>query len=498
MKLLAILLAFICGFVVTIESYNPHDAARAFFTIDANGNPMPIRPIVSETLKRDRRQIQPFGTPNFGFQPLQFPQIQPGQGQGSFVSNSISSRFGEDGVQQETHVVHSSDGQNYQQTNTYVRPDGTVYSNRQSGRLKRQTQTQIQSQDGEGGEQSQTQSQSSPGGTQFQSQSQGQGPDALTAANQPKPPTSQPISSVVPLENKKKPSAVPAQNNQIPAATPAHQGNPDTESRNPQNYPQQGQNYPQQGPNYSQQGPNYPQQGYQPGVGGPFMSPFGPFPQGFQPQGPFGPFGPQAGFGQAGFGQAGFGPQPGFGFGNPFLFQQPGFGGVGPIQPGPGTQTTFTGTTQTLDNRFGEDSPVVTGGTQTITSQNGNFHVTTSVLKPNGQVVTTQQSGNKLDSRFGGDDVGVSGGGTTTFTSGNGVFHSTSTIIGPDGKVRTQENRGNSLDSRFGGDDMMGGPFQSGGGTTSFTSGNGVFHSSSSIQGPDGRVVTRHQSGRTY
>lgn len=82
---------------------------------------------------------------------------------------------------------------------------------------------------------------------------------------------------------------------------------------------------------------------------------------------------------------------PGFGFG-------PGFGQPGFAQPAfagqPGAGSTFTGTTSTLDNRFGEDEvPVVTGGTQTVTSQNGNFQVVTSVLKPNGQVVTTQQSG---------------------------------------------------------------------------------------------------------
>lgn len=85
---------------------------------------------------------------------------------------------------------------------------------------------------------------------------------------------------------------------------------------------------------------------------------------------------------------------PAFGFGQP-AFGGPAFGAG--VQPGPGTQTSFTGSTQTLDNRFGEDEPnggtVVTGGTQTITSQNGNFQVVSSVLKPNGQVVTTQQSG---------------------------------------------------------------------------------------------------------
>lgn len=48
----------------------------------------------------------------------------------------------------------------------------------------------------------------------------------------------------------------------------------------------------------------------------------------------------------------------------------------------------------TLDNRFGENEPVITqGATQTITSQNGNFHATTTVLKPDGQVQTTHHTG---------------------------------------------------------------------------------------------------------
>jgi hypothetical protein len=37
--------------------------------------------------------------------------------------------------------------------------------------------------------------------------------------------------------------------------------------------------------------------------------------------------------------------------------------------------------------------PVVTGGTQTITSQNGNYQIHTSVLKPDGQVIHTHQTG---------------------------------------------------------------------------------------------------------
>lgn len=53
---------------------------------------------------------------------------------------------------------------------------------------------------------------------------------------------------------------------------------------------------------------------------------------------------------------------------------------------------------------------------------------------------------------------------------------------------------GGGLHSRFSDDDIPGG---TSGGTTTFTSGNGVFHSTSSHQGPDGKVHTRHQSGKT-
>lgn len=79
-------------------------------------------------------------------------------------------------------------------------------------------------------------------------------------------------------------------------------------------------------------------------------------------------------------------------------FQQPGFGGgaaPGNFAPpaGTGSQTVVSGSTQTLDNRFGEEEPVVSGGQTVITSQNGNYHQTTSILKPNGQVVTTHESG---------------------------------------------------------------------------------------------------------
>lgn len=75
-------------------------------------------------------------------------------------------------------------------------------------------------------------------------------------------------------------------------------------------------------------------------------------------------------------------------------FPQAGFGGPAQFPAGgQGTQTISTGSTQTLDNRFGEEEPVITGGTQTITSQNGNFHATSTILKPDGQVVTMHQSG---------------------------------------------------------------------------------------------------------
>jgi len=87
-----------------------------------------------------RRQIQPF-------QPFGFPQFQPiqpfvagqGQGQGSFVSTSqtLNSRFGEDEpqVSHQSTVITSNDGK-YQQTNTYTRPDGQTYVNKQTGKCK--------------------------------------------------------------------------------------------------------------------------------------------------------------------------------------------------------------------------------------------------------------------------------------------------------------------------------------------------------------------------
>jgi hypothetical protein len=86
-------------------------------------------------LNRARRQIQPFqpfGQQGFGFAP--FPQIQPGQGTGTFTSSSqtLNSRFGDDEpvVSGQTTVIHQS-GNKVTQTNTYLRPDGTTYT--QSG-----------------------------------------------------------------------------------------------------------------------------------------------------------------------------------------------------------------------------------------------------------------------------------------------------------------------------------------------------------------------------
>lgn len=85
-------------------------------------------------MNRARRQVQPFqfGQPQFGFP--QFPQFQPGQGQGNFVSTSqtLNSRFGDDspsggGVTGQSTFI-TSDGNKVTQTNTYLRPDGTSYS----------------------------------------------------------------------------------------------------------------------------------------------------------------------------------------------------------------------------------------------------------------------------------------------------------------------------------------------------------------------------------
>ena len=47
----------------------------------------------------------------------------------------------------------------------------------------------------------------------------------------------------------------------------------------------------------------------------------------------------------------------------------------------------------TLHSRFGEDEPVVTGNTQTITSNNGGYIATSSHLRPDGKVEYNVQKG---------------------------------------------------------------------------------------------------------
>jgi hypothetical protein len=91
-------------------------------------------------LNRARRQIapfQPFGQqPGFGFAP--FPNIQPGQGSGTFTSSSqtLNSRFGEDEPKVTgTSTIIQTSGNKFTQTNTVLRPDGTSYSNQHSGKL---------------------------------------------------------------------------------------------------------------------------------------------------------------------------------------------------------------------------------------------------------------------------------------------------------------------------------------------------------------------------
>lgn len=95
---------------------------------------------ITEAFTRDRRQaqnFQPFGA-GFPFQPLPFPQVPvggAGQGQGSFVSSSLSqSRFGDDEpvVSGQTTVIRQKDGK-YEQTNYHHRPDGSVGQTHSSG-----------------------------------------------------------------------------------------------------------------------------------------------------------------------------------------------------------------------------------------------------------------------------------------------------------------------------------------------------------------------------
>ncbi|CAO1423981.1 unnamed protein product [Diamesa tonsa] len=375
MKYCAILLVSVIGLAVAAEfgAYVP----KAYFTINENGEASPVVPIESEVLFRQRRQIQPFGQPQFGF-PNQFPSFpfpQGGQGQGSFsgisTSQTLNSRFGDDEpvVTGNTQTITSNNGV-YQATNTVIKPDGSVHTNKQSGRVRRNEpiqagpggQSQLQSQNGKEGNQFQSQTQGNQAGGQQQTQSQNQGQN-------------------VPQVNQQDPSYSQGQN------VPQNQGQIAPQG-NQQNIPQQGQQgqQGQQDPSYSQQGQQGPQGNYNQG-------PQGNYPQGQQGQFPFaspfgiGAFGPQAGFG---FPQAGFG-QPAFGFGaNPFA--QPGFGApaFGAPLGGQGVQTTF-------DNRFGEDEiPTgVVGSSSVITSNNGVVHATNTVLRPDGQITQTHHTNQK-------------------------------------------------------------------------------------------------------
>ena len=92
---------------------------------------------------RQRRQIQPFGQPQFGFPNQGFPAFQfpqAGQGTGTFsgisTSQTLNSRFGDDEpvVTGNTQTISSNNGV-FQSTNTVLRPDGSVTTNKQSGKL---------------------------------------------------------------------------------------------------------------------------------------------------------------------------------------------------------------------------------------------------------------------------------------------------------------------------------------------------------------------------
>lgn len=367
MKFLVILAVTVITFVAADGGeYVP----KSFYFLDENGNPSIPQPINQDTLSRVRRQSN--FNPNFGGfafpQPVfNFPQIQPGQGQGSFVSTSqtLSSRFGEDEpvVTGQTQTFHTSGGQ-YQQTTTNLRPDGTVTTNKQSGRVKREV-SQTKSQGSDDGK-AQLQSQSTRGDTQTQ-------PEKSRTQSQGNVPTVTKGSFDHIQESEDEPTKPLNENLQRTPQQQQQQHAPHVGSNS--NVPPQQPYYPQQQGN--QQQPFYPPTGQQ------FPFGFGSF--GFQQN----PFFPQPGF----FPQQGFGFPQQSGFGG---FPQQGFAPPPPSQQGvgQGAQTTFVGGVSSLDNRFGEDEgPVVTGGSQTITSQNGNYQITSSVLRPDGQVVTTQQSG---------------------------------------------------------------------------------------------------------
>lgn len=86
-------------------------------------------------MRRQIQPFQPFGFPNFPA----FPQ--PGQGQGSFVSTqqvtSLDNRFGGDDAVvtgQSTFVTQNKDGK-VQQSTTYLRPDGSTYTQTNNSKL---------------------------------------------------------------------------------------------------------------------------------------------------------------------------------------------------------------------------------------------------------------------------------------------------------------------------------------------------------------------------
>lgn len=88
-------------------------------------------------MNRVRRQFQPIQPFGFNQNFPNFPVIQPGQGQGSFVSTSqtLNSRFGDDEptVSGQSTVIHTNKDGKVTQTNTYLRPDGSVTTNKQTG-----------------------------------------------------------------------------------------------------------------------------------------------------------------------------------------------------------------------------------------------------------------------------------------------------------------------------------------------------------------------------
>lgn len=216
-----------------------------------------------------------FGSfPNFGF-----PQPQPGQPgtQTSFVSTSqtLNSRFGEDEpIVTGQQTVFQSSGNKFTQTNTVIRPDGSVTTNKQSGRVRRETPAKNEAKYDE-----------SKKPESFESKQQIPPQQPLNA---------QPNQQQQPLPAQQQPSQIDQNSRQ--------QNHPQEHNQQPQNHPQQQPqqpNYPQhqqQQPNYPQGQPNYPQA--QPYFPQPIPAQQFPFGIGFFGQ-------PQLGFPQFGFPQFG-------------------------------------------------------------------------------------------------------------------------------------------------------------------------------------------------